>query len=412
MSLIGGRGAVCYTSQMRRLLALCILSIAFANDAPPAGPWLVLPFHNDSADPSLEWIGVSLAETIGETLAASGLPVVRRDRCERIARDLSIQLHGKLTKASMMRLGREANASRVVFGTFHYVPGNADSQAADGSLEISLDTIELDQLAEGLSAERAGPMTELSAIESRLAWRVLGYAAPDSVPSEEEFIEKHPPVRIDAMESYARGLLAAELEHKHRFFTRAVNLDADFAAPAFELGRMQWEDDSYQAAVRWLERVPPESSRYGEAVFLLGLCHYRTGDFLGAERAFDTVSRLAATPEVYNNLGLAWFRLGSSHAAEYIRWSAARQPKDPDYAFNTGYILWRQGDLDTARSYFETAMALDPSDSTAARLLERCRGGEGPRRGDLSSEGLERLKENYDDVAVAGNVPAETAGRR
>jgi hypothetical protein len=41
----------------------------------------------------------------------------------------------------------------------------------------------------------------------------------------------------------------------------------------------------------------------------------------------------------------------------------------------------------------------DPDDAVAALLLERCEKRSGPRPGDSQTEGLERLKTNYEESA-------------
>jgi hypothetical protein len=76
-------------------------------------------------------------------------------------------------------------------------------------------------------------------------------------------------------------------------------------------------------------------------------------------------------------------------------------PEDSDYQFNAGYLLWKQGDLAGAEARFRRALEIDPGDVDAELLLERCIRKNGPRRGDLSDEGLERLKENYQIAGIS-----------
>ena len=140
-------------------------------------------------------------------------------------------------------------------------------------------------------------------MQTSLAWRILRFLRPAESGDEKEFLERCPPVRIDAMENYIRGLLAPALEQKHRFFTQAALLEAEFSQPCFQLGRMQWEDNSYRPAMEWLKRVTPEDANYMEANFILGLCKYRLGDYDGAQAAFTMVAEHAPLSDVYNNLG-------------------------------------------------------------------------------------------------------------
>jgi tetratricopeptide (TPR) repeat protein len=173
-----------------------------------------------------------------------------------------------------------------------------------------------------------------------------------------------------------------------------VNLEPEFSQASYQLGRLQWEDNRYRVAAGWLERVKPPDAHYLEANFLLGLCRYRSGNYPGAQAAFDLVARSTATADVYNNLGLALFRMGDPGAIENLLWALQREPDDRDLHFNTGYVLWRQGDLDGAIEQFQKVLELDPRDIDAGQLLERCLTGNARRPGDLSGESLERLKVN------------------
>ena len=84
----------------------------------------------------------------------------------------------------------------------------------------------------------------------------------------------------------------------------------------------------------------------------------------------------------YNNLALTQFKEGIPDAAiESLLWVLQKNAADPDYHFNTGYLLWRQGDVDGAAEHFAATLKLDEYDVDARELLGRCKKGEGPRRG-------------------------------
>lgn len=384
---------------MRRLLALGfgLFSLLFLASAET---YLVLPFHNVAGNQNLDWIGESLAETVRGTLASYDLSVITRGERVDAARQLMMRPGVRLTRASAIQLGQLLSAERVVQGEFEFTEGGDSGAASSGALTIRAFAIDLEKISRGPEWTEAGSMAELSKLQTSLAWTVLEHASPDRAPTKDEFFETRPPIRIDAIENYIRGLLAPDLEQKHRFFTQAVNLEPEFSQPCYQLGRMQWEESSYRVAARWLERVKPSDAEYLSANFLLGLCRYHSGLYGGAMAAFRLVADAVPLAEVYNNLALTQYREGLPQAAlESLRWVVSRDPSDPDYQFNTGYVLWRLGDLDSAVEPLESALELDPQDADAREFLERCRTGQGPRRGDLSGEGLERLKERYEPEA-------------
>jgi len=204
---------------------------------------------------------------------------------------------------------------------------------------------------------------------------------------------------VDAIESYFRGLLAVSPEQKHRLFTQAARLDSRFSQPCFQLGRLYAEKKDYRVAVGWLERVNRGDSHYLEAQFLLGICRYYTGDFEGAETAFRLVSQEAPLNEVFNNLGAAQSRRNGSDTLDNFKKALEGDSADPDYHFNLGYALWKRGQWESAANSFRAALTRKPSDTEATTMLGRCLSKSAPRPGDPRSDGLERLKLNFEETA-------------
>ncbi|MCP5116388.1 MAG: tetratricopeptide repeat protein [bacterium] len=383
---------------MRRFPAISILGfLPFLLEAS-SGTYLIFPFVNASGNQNLEWIGESAAEGIRETLCHYDLPVFTRAERVEASYHLSIKPGARLTKASVMKLASELDAGSVILGEFEWTPEAGSSSTSRGTVKFTTRIIEVDQTKRRPRIVEVGPMANLAQIQARLSWLVLREALP-AAPSEQEFFKTHPPVRIDAMENYIRGLLAPAPNKKHRHFAQAARLDPEFAQPRFQLGRIEWEDRSYRAAAKWLASVGPSNPYYLDANFLLGVCRYQVGEYAGALAAFELVAREAPLAAVFSNLGIAQFRLRRAEAADTLLRAAEQSPMDAEIQFNAGYILWRQGDLESAADRFQTVLDIDPDDPHAKRLLDRCRNRSGPRRGDLSTEGLERLKEDYEGIA-------------
>ena len=137
--------------------------------------------------------------------------------------------------------------------------------------------------------------------------------------------------------------------------------------------------------------------RYREANFFMGLCKYDTGDFAGAQSAFQVVAAIVPLNEVYNNLGAAQSRRNLPEALESFRKALEGDNNDLSYQFNVGYALWKQGHFEAAAERFRMLIEHDPSDELAKMLLERSLQHNGPRATDTRTEGLERLKTNYEE---------------
>jgi tetratricopeptide (TPR) repeat protein len=358
---------------------------------------LVLPFSNSSQDPSLDWIGESIAVSVRDSLASHGLIVIERDDRLEAFRRHSMRPDAVLTKASIIKIGATLDAADVLFGSFTLEPARKDG--SPGTLHITAQLLDLRRLATGPEFLESGPLEDLAAVQNRLGWQALQALAPKTAPSKQQFLAARPAVRVDAIENYVRGLLAPSMDQKHRFFTAAARLEERFPQPRFQLGIIYWARHEHRIAADWFEGVTPEHPRYREARFLLGLCRFYSGDYQSAERHFRLVADSVPLNEVWNNLGAAQLRLGSAQAVESFRKAAEGDDADPDYHFNAGYALWKTGQYEAAAASFRAALERKADDAEAARFLERSLKAEGPRRGDPGVEGRERLKHDYQEQA-------------
>jgi hypothetical protein len=64
-----------------------------------------------------------------------------------------------------------------------------------------------------------------------------------------------------------------------------------------------------------------------------------------------------------------------------------------------GYALFKQGNLSAAAERFRAVLDRDPEDAGAITMLGRCLRKQAPRSADIRTEGLERLKDNYEESA-------------
>lgn len=353
---------------------------------------LPLPFFNHTGSANLDWIGESIAETLRDAAMLEGVLVLdRADRLEAYRRE-SLRSGAELTHASILKIGESLDASLVIYGTYD-IPSK-------GNLRVSARILDLQHTRQGPEFSESGALEDLNTLEYRLGWQVLQQLKWKSTPALDEFLRARPSVRLDAVESYVRGLLASSGDQRHLFFTRAARLDEHFSQPCFQLGKIFWEKKDYKIAAGWLERVTRPDPHYLEAQFFLGLCRYNTADFRGAERCFQTVADSVPLNEVYDNLGAAQSRLNeSSHALASFRKALEGDSGDPDYHFNLGYSLWRAKDFDLAVESLRAVVERNPDDTEATSLLGRALKKEGPRPGDPKSEARERLKTNYEEDA-------------
>jgi len=380
---------------LRRLLGLLLVLSAL----PPlsAQTVLVLPFRNQSNSSNLDWIGESICEALRESLVSEGvLAPDREDRLEAF-RQLSLRPSAVLTVASMIKTGEALDASQLVYGQYKVTPGDANASAASHrTLRIAAHILNLRRFQQGPELTESGALDDLATLEARLSWQALEALSPQRAPSENEFLKSRPPVRLDALESYIRGLMVEDPDQQRRFFLRAARLDQGYSQPCFQLGKSYWEKKDYRSAANWLARVNRADPHYLEARFYLGLCDYHLGDYTAAAQSFEIVAASVPLNEVYNDLGAAQAHSDPQSAAKSFRKAIEGDNSDPDYHFNLGCVLWRAGQYAAAADSFRTALAANPKDQEAAALLNRSEHRQPPRP---EVEPHERLKTSYQETA-------------
>ncbi len=398
---------------MRLLIAIVLVTAAMAR----ADTVAVLPFWNqaETGAANLDWIGESIAETVRDALGARGILIFDRGEIEDGFHRLRLRGRAALSQASVIKIGQELDTEHVLFGSFQVTapvapvtpgaskPMSAGSYSA-GSLRISARILDLKRMKLGAVFVETGALEDLGTVEAHLAWRTLSEVAPNIAPPESDFKTLRPPVRLDAEESYLRGMMAQDPTQKEKFFLQAARLDARFGHPCFQLGQMHFQRKEYRQAAEWLEKISPDDIHFRSASFWLGLSRYYSGDFAGAQKSFQTIVETVPLAEVYNNLGAAESRRNLPQAIDDFRKAVAGDTGDLVYQFNLGYALWRKGDFNEAAEHFRAVADRDPEDAVSTLLLGRCLKKQGPKTGasrdsDARLLGIERLKANYEERA-------------
>lgn len=393
---------------MRRLLLLASL-FSLPSLLPGADTFLVLPLFNLSSSQNLDWIGESVAEAVSAALTDEGALVVDREDLKEACRRLTIRPYARLTTASVIKIAETVDATRVMYGAFEFHPLVGALDESRGTLRISARILNLKQVKTGGEIVEMGAIEDLAALQTRIAWQALKQSSARGAPNEDEYLRNRPTVRLDAMESYVRGLGAATSEQKIALFTKSANLAPRYTAACFQLGRVYWKKQEYRTAIEWLSKVKLPDPNFHHATYLLGLCRFQTADYAGAQEAFQTVAEAVPLNEVFNNLGAAQLRRNLPAAVENFRKALAGDDSDPVYHFNLGYALWGQRDFDAAAASFRAALDRDPSDTVATYMLGHCLQKTAPRAGDPRTANLERIKENYEERAYR-QLKAELGG--
>lgn len=358
---------------------------------------LVLQFQNSSQFSDLNWVGESVSETLRQEFSNANQIVFDRDAIEEAMGRLSLRPGANFTKATLIRLGQTLDADYVCYGSYEATLPPGDTQLKNSSIRLIAHYLDLRKLHEGPDLSEAGKLSDLSRLEEHLAWQSLKYLDPSSNWAVDDFLSPKNFTRVDAEESYIRGLLSSNKEQQQKWFLQAVALDPHFTSPVFELGKLLLKSKDYKQAVQWLGRVPDSDARYAEARFKMGLSAYALGDYNASAGFFRDVLKHFPMNEVYNNLGAAESQLNMPAAADDFRHALDGDPNDPVYLFNLGAALLRANSFDEAARRLQSVVDRDADDHEAQTLLDRAHN----RQVDSPAKPLAppRLKNNFDETA-------------
>lgn len=371
------------------------LSLFLLAPLAQADATVALPLFNLSKDRSVDWVGESAAENIIEALHGEGVVTLDRiDRAEAYQR-LSLRPAVSLSRASIVKIADELDASHAIFGSFEIVR----DPASKATVRLIVRVLDLRKLSQSPEFTEVGLLEDLASHQNKIAWKVLTAIVAKPATTETEFLARQPTVRVDAMENYIRGLLAKDEAARHRFFTQAARLDPKYSQPCFQLGLHYWEKADYQHAAQWFQRVARTDPHYMQALYYSGICRHYIAEYAAAESAFAIVAAAVPLNEVFSNLGASQLRQAKlAPAIENFERALEGDPADPDYHFNLAYALWHAKRFDEAADRFRAVLQRIPDDRDATTLLGFCLKRDPPRPGDPKQEGLERIKEEYEET--------------
>ena len=371
------------------------LSLFLLAPLAQADATVALPLFNLSKDRSVDWVGESAAENIIEALHGEGVVTLDRiDRAEAYQR-LSLRPAVSLSRASIVKIADELDASLAIFVSFEIVR----DPASKATVRLIVRVLDLRKLSQSPEFTEVGLLEDLASHQNKIAWKVLTAIVAKPATTETEFLARQPTVRVDAMENYIRGLLAKDEAARHRFFTQAARLDPKYSQPCFQLGLHYWEKADYQHAAQWFQRVARTDPHYMQALYYSGICRHYIAEYAAAESAFAIVAAAVPLNEVFSNLGASQLRQAKlAPAIENFERALEGDPADPDYHFNLAYALWHAKRFDEAADRFRAVLQRIPDDRDATTLLGFCLKRDPPRPGDPKQEGLERIKEEYEET--------------
>jgi Flp pilus assembly protein TadD len=383
------------------LLVWMICGGAVCNTAAMADiTFLVFPPENLTNNPALAWVGEAVALSVSEQLRIPG--VETSSRADRLGFIESADLppNASLSRASMIHISQLASASRLITGSF---------SGTEDNLLITLRVIDIKTMKMSGDVATSGPLLALPQMENELAWTVLMNAGLNKIFSREKYRERTRAVPNQAyailIQSFSRG----DPEEQAKLLTRAVELYPGFSEAQAGLGQYYFEQGDCARSIEHLEMAGGIREGALENQFKLGTCYLKQNDLQGAIRSFSAIGAFVHSPQVLNNLGVAYLRKGDyTLAAQNLIEARNAARSEPTILANLALVRHLQGEDAAARSILEEAARWNPSRGMLRFLLGIVLKQQGEQAGSESAmEQAKRL--GYDPEKLAAEEPKSWA---
>ena len=361
---------------------------AWAQQADQAGGRvvLVLPFDNRSNQPNLDWIGESFATTFNQRMRSAGfLPISRDDRVYALEH-LGLPTGFRPTRATTIRIAQTLDAQFVLVGSYAVKDGEVTAQAQ---------VLEVNKLTLSKPLQQEAALARLLEVENNLAWLCARQMDPRFAVAQNTFVAASAGLKLDAYESYIRGITAATDEERVKRLKTSIDLSPGNASALLALGKTQYSDGNYDDAAAVLAKVPPADPLAQEANFNRGLARFNSARYADAEGAFALLSTKLPLPEVINNQGVAMARQRKDGTALLQR-AASADPLDADYHYNLAIALRRRGENARARTEADQAVKLRSNDAEMRELQAVLAGNHAAPAG---FDPQERIRRTYSEAA-------------
>ncbi len=401
-------------------LALSLLLTLYAanclgQNASGSDVVMVLPFENTSNHPEYNWVGESFADSLADLLNKPPLLVVSSDERELAYQRLRLPETVIPSRATAIKLAREAKASLIVVGTYSVIPAADDSKSenpkrekdkssAEAYVQLTARVIKvnegrtLGQMFEGGWATRqfdfGGPLTDLQKIHGRLAYQILYQRDPALPFSQNQLVQEATKVPQRAFEPYVKGVLLSERDPRRaNYMKNALRLYADanagaiYPQAAFELGRFHMLEGKWKDATENFTKLQKKDPHYAEAAFYAALGYTKLGDLGHALATIVPLSSDVPLIGIYNNAGAIALQAAReekknderarllAQGASFLARAAESSNDDPLVHFNYALALFLSGKYAEAADQLKPVITADPRDGQAyfvyAKSLEK-----------------------------------------
>jgi tetratricopeptide (TPR) repeat protein len=330
---------------------------------------LVVPFEVADRDPRAVWLGEAAAVLLGDALRAMQLPALTRAERVRAFEEANLPTAGRLSLASLLRVGHLVQASDLVVGTVRL----SGEELIIEARRVRLDT---GQLVEQ-TTDRA-PLPDLFALHDRVARRLMGRAAAAAPPASPASTAAAAPAAaagmpLGAFENYIKGVIAEQPAAQIRFLQAALKLAPQDARTHLALSEVYADQGDHGRALAEAQAVPPAAPLGRRARFAAGRSLVELNRLDEAFQVFKALVDERPTAPLYNNLGVIQIRRPAAVQAGkptyFFNKATELDPEEADYVFNLGYAYWQERDAQATIYWLREAVRRNTADGDAHFVL-------------------------------------------
>jgi tetratricopeptide (TPR) repeat protein len=375
---------------------------------------MVLSFENTSNRPEYNWVGESFANSVAELLNKPGLIVVSDDERELAYQRLRLPPTVIPSRATAIKLAREAKATMLVIGTYSVTPApdaanstaksDKENSSEEAYVQVTARVIKVNEgrtmgeTFDGTWATRqfdfGGLLTTLQNIQGRIAYQIL-YQRDKALPfSQNQLVQEATKIPQRAFEAYVKGVQLNERDPKRvnylknalHFYAEA-NAGAVYPQAAFELGRYYMIQGKWKDATEQFTKLQKKDPHYAEAAFYAGLGYAKLGDYGRSLASLVPLSSDMPLIGIYNNAGAVAVQASREEKKEaerqrlleqgssFLARAAESAPEDQMVHFNYAYALFLAGKFAEVANQLRPVITADPRDGQAyflfAKALEK-----------------------------------------
>jgi tetratricopeptide (TPR) repeat protein len=335
------------------LVVVCVACQIARAQSEPSIALIVFPAENLTKSSSLSWIGECLTASICESLELPGVRIIPRLDLARLVESSDLPPNVTLSRASMIRVAQKAAADYLVFGSYS---GTSDA------IQVGVQVLDLKSMKLNNQITSAGSAVALPQMENELAWQILNQKGLAPGMTREKFRERTRAIPNLPYTYYIRSLSQTDPEARQRLLLKAVEQYSDIPEAQFYLGNYYYKKGDCRQAIRHLDLAHIKPPRYLDSQFMLGLCYVKQDAFAEAAQAFSAILTYARPPEVLNNAGASYLRVGDyPQSLQYLAEARGLVKNDAVVAINLAIVYHLRAEENEALSVLEETLRLHPN---------------------------------------------------